>query len=81
MKNFIKVKTSATNTAYIVADDVKRIVEIGTEQNGAQAQKTLITFDDGSTLTCIDSAQKIIEQIQGKAPQSSAKPNGAGQSK
>ena len=69
MRNFIKVKTSETNTAYVVADDIKRIVEIGTEQNGAQAQKTLITFDDGSTLTCIDSAQKVIEQVQGKEHQ------------
>lgn len=69
MKNFIKVKTSATNTAYVVADDIKRIVEIGTEQNGAQAQKTLITFDDGSTLTCIDSAQKVIDLAQGKEHQ------------
>lgn len=81
MRNFIKVKTSASNTAYVVADDIKRIVEIGTEQNGAETKKTLITFDDGSTLTSVDSAQKIIEQIQGKAPQSSAKPSGAGQSK
>ena len=69
MKAFIKVSTGKGNTAYFVPDDVKRVVEIGTEQNGAQAQKTLITFDDGSTLTCIDSAQKVIEQVQGKEHQ------------
>ena len=81
MKTFVKVATGKGNTAYFIPDDVKRVVEIGTEQNGAETKKTLITFDDGSTLTSVDTAQKIIEQIQGKAPQSSAKPSGAGQSK
>jgi len=69
MKAFIKVSTGKGNIAYFVPDDVKRVVEIGTEQNGSETKKSLITFDDGTTLTSVDSAQKIIELIQGKEHQ------------
>ena len=64
MKKFVKVNLTKTNIAYFVADTVKRAVEIDTAQNGAETKKTIITFDDGATLTCIDSAQKVIESIE-----------------
>ena len=75
MRNFIKVNLTKTNTAYFDAETVKRVVETETEQNGSRTCRTIITFDDGATLTCIDPAQKVIDAVTGKVEQGKTAPN------
>ena len=80
MRNFIKVNLTKTNTAYFDAESVKRVVETETEQNGSRTCRTIITFDDGATLTCVDPAQKVIDLIEGRTAPSKAEPSKTKQS-
>jgi hypothetical protein len=67
MKNFIALSLDNNNTAYVIADDIVRVVEIGTEQNGINRKRTLVTFADNSTLTSVESAKDILFKMSGKA--------------
>ena len=81
MRNFIKVNLTKTNTAYFDAETVKRVVETETEQNGSKTRRTIITFDDGATITCVDSAENVIALIEGRTAPSKAEPVKAAPSK
>ena len=84
MRNFIKVNLTKTNTAYFDAETVKRVVETETEQNGSKTRRTIITFDDGATITCVDSAENVIALIEGrtgKEPRTDREPIKAAPSK
>ena len=86
MRRFVKVNLTKTNTAYFDAETVKRVVETETEQNGSKTRRTIITFDDGATITCVDSAENVIALIEGRTEQSKPEsvktaPNSSKQSK
>lgn len=81
MKLFIKLNqpdalgSSAKRVAYVVAEDVKRLVE--NETNGKI--NTVVTLDDGATIISTDRAETIIDRINGKTETKPSEPKQNGQ--
>ena len=81
MKLFIKLNqpdalgSSAKRVAYVVAEDIKRLVE--SETNGKIT--TTVTLDDNATIVSTDRAETIIDRINGKSETKPTEPKQNGQ--
>lgn len=81
MKLFIKLNqpdslgSNIKRIAYVVAEDVKRLVE--NETNGKI--NTVVTLDDGATIISTDRAETIIDRINGKTETKPSEPKQNGQ--